>query len=142
VPAARLPSGVEEDAMSFPKDRKYTKDHEWAKAEGDVATVGISKFAVDQLGDITLVEAPKVGSAVKQGEAMGTVESVKTVSDLYAPVSGTVAAANDSLVDAPQKLNEDPFGEGWIVRIKMSEPAELGKLMDADTYEKHTATEH
>jgi len=128
--------------MSFPRDRKYTKDHEWAKAEDDVATVGISKFAVDQLGDITLVEGPKVGSTVKQGEAMGTVESVKTVSDLYAPVSGTVVGANDSLADAPQKLNEDPYGEGWIVRVRMSAPAELGKLMDADAYEKHTATEH
>ncbi|MBI5501455.1 MAG: glycine cleavage system protein GcvH [Deltaproteobacteria bacterium] len=128
--------------MTFPRELRYTKDHEWARAEGDVATIGITRFAVEQLGDITLVEAPKVGTAVKKGEAMGTIESVKTVSDLYAPVSGTVTAANDALVDAPQKVNDDPYGEGWIVRVKLNDPKELAALMDADAYEKHTATEH
>jgi len=128
--------------MTFPRELRYTKDHEWARVEGDVATVGITKFAVEQLGDITLVEAPKVGAAVKMGAAMGTIESVKTVSDLNAPYSGTVTAANDALVDAPQKVNDDPYGEGWIVRIKMSDAKESASLMDADAYEKHTATEH
>ena len=128
--------------MTFPKELRYTKDHEWARVEGDVATVGITKFAVEQLGDVTLVEVPKPGTAVKAGEAMGTIESVKTVSDLYAPLTGTVEAANDALADAPQKVNDDPYGEGWIVRIRMSAPGEATALMDADAYEKHAATEH
>ncbi len=127
--------------MAYPKELKYTKDHEWAKIAGDTATVGVTKFAVEQLGDVTLVELPKVGAAVKQGEAMGTIESVKTVSDLFAPLSGTVTAANDALVDAPQKVNEDPYGEGWMVRIKLADPKEAGALLDADAYEKHAAAE-
>jgi glycine cleavage system H protein len=127
--------------MAYPQELKYTKDHEWAKVAGDVATVGVTRFAVDQLGDVTLVEVPKVGTAVKQGEAMGTIESVKTVSDLFAPVSGTVAAANDTLGEAPQQVNEDPYGKGWMVKIKIGVPAELAGLMDAAAYERHTASE-
>ena len=128
--------------MAYPKELKYTKAHEWAKVAGDVATVGITQFAVEQLGDVTLVELPKTGATVKQGEAMGTIESVKTVSDLFAPLSGTVAATNVALVDAPQKVNEDPYGEGWLVRIRLAEPNEIGALLAADAYEKHTAEEH
>jgi glycine cleavage system H protein len=127
--------------MTYPKELKYTKDHEWAKVAGDAATVGITKFAVEQLGDVTLVELPKTGAAVKQGEAMGTIESVKTVSDLFAPLSGTVTATNVALVDAPQKVNEDPYGDGWMVRIKLADPQEVGALLDADAYEKHAAAE-
>jgi len=128
--------------MAYPKELRYTKDHEWAKVQGDVATTGITNFAVEQLGDVTLVELPKVGATVKQGEAMGTIESVKTVSDLFAPMSGKVEAVNGGLVDAPQKVNEDPYGEGWMVRIKLSDPTEAGRLMDAGAYEKHAAAEH
>lgn len=127
--------------MSYPEDLKYTREHEWVRVEGAVATVGVSGFAVEQLGDVTLVEVPRVGAAVKRGEVMGTIESVKTVSDLFAPVSGAVAAANDALADAPQKVNEDPYGEGWLVRIRMSDPGELAGLLDAEAYGKHVAAE-
>jgi glycine cleavage system H protein len=127
--------------MSYPTDLKYTKDHEWTRIEGNVATVGITRFAVDQLGDVTLVELPKVGTAVKAGETMGTIESVKTVSDLMSPCSGKVTEVNEALADAPQKVNEDPYGEGWMVRVEMSAPAEAGALMNAAAYETHVAAE-
>lgn len=127
--------------MSYPSELKYTKDHEWAKVEGKVATVGITQFAVEQLGDVTLVELPKVGATVRQGEVMGNIESVKTVSELFAPLSGTVQEVNGALTDAPQAVNEEPYGKGWMVRIAMSAPDEVGKLMDAAAYEKHVASE-
>jgi glycine cleavage system H protein len=127
--------------MSYPSELRYTKDHEWAKVEGKVATVGITQFAVEQLGDVTLVELPKVGAAVKQGEVMGNIESVKTVSELFAPLSGTVQEVNGALADAPQAVNEEPYGKGWMVRIAMSAPGEADKLMDAAAYEKHVASE-
>lgn len=127
--------------MGEPRELKYTKDHEWAKIAGKEATVGITKYAVDQLGDVTLVDLPKVGAAVKQGAAMGTIESVKTVSDLNAPLSGTVLAVNGALAAAPQKVNEDPYGEGWMVKISVADPGEAAKLMDADAYEKLVASE-
>jgi glycine cleavage system H protein len=127
--------------MSDPRELQYTKDHEWAKVAGKEATVGITKYAVDQLGDVTLVDLPKVGAAVKQGAAMGTIESVKTVSDLNAPLSGTVAAVNGALAGAPQKVNEDPYGEGWMVKITVSDPGEAAKVLDADAYGKLVASE-
>jgi len=127
--------------MSYPSELRYTKDHEWAKVEGKVATVGITQFAVEQLGDVTLVELPKVGAAVRQGEVMGNIESVKTVSELFAPLSGTVQEVNGALADAPQAVNEEPYGKGWMVRIAMSVPGEADGLMDAAAYEKHVASE-
>jgi glycine cleavage system H protein len=128
--------------MAYPKELRYTKDHEWAKVQGDLATAGITSFAVEQLGDVTLVELPKVGATVEQGKAMGTIESVKTVSDLCAPLSGKVEAVNDALTDAPQKVNEDPYGDGWMVRIRIAKPQESANLLDADAYEKHASAEH
>jgi len=127
--------------MSYPSELKYTKDHEWARIEGRLATVGITQFAVEQLGDVTLVELPKVGATVKQGEVMGNIESVKTVSELFAPLSGTVEEVNGALVDAPQAVNEEPYGRGWMVRVAMSDPGEVGNLMDAAAYERHVASE-
>jgi glycine cleavage system H protein len=128
--------------MPFPENLKYTRDHEWARREeGGAATIGITSFAVEQLGDVTLVELPKAGAEVKQGEAMGTIESVKTVWDLFAPVSGKVQAVNTALADAPQKVNEEPYGAGWMVRVALADPAEWDKLLDSAAYEKHVAAE-
>ncbi len=125
--------------MNIPKDLIYTKDHEWAKIEGDTATVGITAFAVGQLGDITLVELPETGDTVSAGETMGTVESVKAVSDLFSPLSGEVVEINDALEDAPERVNEDPFDKGWMVKIKLSNDGEKGALMDSEAYEAHCA---
>ena len=127
--------------MDFPKDLRYTKDHEWARIEGNAATVGITAFAVEQLGDITLVELPKVGATVTQGKALGTVESVKTVSDLYAPMSGKVASVNTALENAPEKVNESPYGDGWMVKIELSAPAETKGLLDVAAYQTHVASQ-
>ena len=120
--------------MSYPKDLKYTKEHEWVRVEGDVATVGITDFAVKQLGDIVAVEVPEEGDKIAAGDSLGSIESVKAVADLYAPVSGTVAAINQTLNDSPEYVNDDPHDEGWIVQITMSEAAELDELMDAEAY--------
>lgn len=119
--------------MNIPSELKYTKDHEWTKAEGDTATVGITEFAVSQLGDITLVELPEVGDEVTAGEAMGTVESVKAVSDLFSPLTGEVVAVNEDLEDAPELVNEDPFDKGWMVKVKPSGDGEAD-LLDAAAY--------
>ncbi len=119
------------------KDLLYTSDHEWAKVEGNEAIVGITEFAVHQLGDITLVELPEVGDEVEFGETMGTVESVKAVSDLYAPLSGTVKAVNQALEDEPELVNEDPFGLGWMLKVDLSDPDQVDQLLDADAYAKH-----
>ena len=121
--------------MNIPKDLLYTKDHEWTKVNGDTAKIGITEFAVHQLGDITLVELPAVGDTVTAGETMGTVESVKAVSDLYAPVTGTVTAVNELLEDEPEAVNDDPFGKGWMITVA---PASVpGDLMDAAAYARH-----
>ena len=121
--------------MNIPKDLLYTKEHEWAKVNGDVAEIGITQFAVAQLGDITLVELPAVGDTITAGEAMGTVESVKAVSDLYAPVTGTVAEINESLEDEPEFINDDPFGKGWMIKVTLAGTPE--GLMAADAYARH-----
>lgn len=126
--------------MNIPENLRYTKDHEWVKVDGDVATIGISEFAVEQLGDITLVEMPGVGDKIKAGEAMGTVESVKAVSDMFAPISGTVNAVNEELDDAPEKVNEDCYGAGWMLSIKISDPAEVEALFDSAGYKDHLST--
>ena len=118
----------------FPADLLYTREHEWVRVEGKIATIGITKFAVEQLGDITQVDLPKEGEAVKREQVLGTVESVKAVSDVFAPVSGKVVKANTPLGDSPEYLNDDPYDEGWIAQIELSAEAELKQLMDAKAY--------
>lgn len=125
----------------YPSEFRYTKTHEWAKVEGDRVRVGITNYAQEHLGDIVFVELPEVGRQVKQGEAFGVVESVKAVSDCYAPVSGEVVEINEALADKPETLNQDPHGAGWMIVIRMSDPAELDNLMDAAAYEKHCEEE-
>jgi glycine cleavage system H protein len=120
----------------YPSDLLYTKDHEWARIEGPLATIGISKFAVEHLGDITQVELPKEGDQVKRGEVMGTVESVKAVSDIFAPLTGRVVKVNDPLADSPEYVNEDPYDEGWIVQIELGNVAETKELMDVKAYQQ------
>jgi glycine cleavage system H protein len=120
----------------YPSDLVYTKDHEWARIEGPIATIGISKFAVDQLGNITLVELPKEGEAFKRGDVMGTVESVKAVSDIFAPLSGKVLKVNDPLRDSPENVNDEPYEEGWMVQLELAAPAEVKELMDLAAYQK------
>jgi glycine cleavage system H protein len=118
-----------------PSDLKYTREHEWVRADGPIATVGITRFAVEQLGDITMVDLPKEGETVKKNDVIGTVESVKAVSDIYSPVSGKLAKVNTPLTDSPEYLSDEPYDDGWMVQIEMSNPAELDELMDAAAYE-------
>ncbi len=125
----------------YPNDYRYTKEHEWIKAEGDSATVGITDHAQDQLGDVVFVELPKVGAKLQAMQSFGTVESVKAVSDIYAPVSGEVTEINEALVDTPEKLNEDPHGQGWLIRLKLSDKTELSKLMTVEQYQEYVAAE-
>lgn len=113
---------------------KYTEDHEWISVEGEVGTVGITKYAAEQLGDVVFVETPEAGKAVKKGDDMAVVESVKAASDIYAPVSGEVTEGNEALADAPETVNEDPEGAGWFCKIKLSNAGELDGLMDAAAY--------
>ena len=120
--------------MEFPEDLKYSKEHEWARVDSDGLVVGITDYAQDSLGEIVYVELPEEGSQVSRGEAFGVVESTKAVSDLYAPVSGTVGEVNDTLLDNPELINEDPYDDGWLIRITMSDESELGRLMDAAEY--------
>ena len=127
--------------MEFPEDYKYSKEHEWVLVEGNVATVGITDFAQDQLGDIVFVELPAVGDKVSKEDAFGVVESVKAVSDIYAPVSGKVLEVNDDLPENPEMLNEDAYGDGWIIKIEMSDPEELNDLLSAAEYEEYVAEE-
>lgn len=120
----------------YPKEFHFTKDHEWVKVEGDEATVGITDFAQKQLGDVVYVELPGVGTALDVHQTIGVVESVKAVSDIYSPVSGEVTAVNEGLNDAPEKLNLDPHGQGWIIRLRLKNKSDLEKLMTAGDYEK------
>ena len=122
--------------MNFPTDVKYTKDHEWIRVEGDVAYVGITDYAQSELGEIVYVDITTEGETVAKEEAFGTIEAVKTVSDLFMPVSGEVLEVNPELEDAPQLVNEDAYGKGWIIKISISDPAELDDLLDAAEYEK------
>ena len=125
----------------YPDDLRYSREHEWLRrdGEGDVATIGITGFAADELGDIVLVELPAVGSQVRQFGAFGVIESVKAVSDLYAPVSGTVSEVNQQLAEHPELVNSDPYGEGWICRVELTAPDEVDALLDAAAYAEHTA---
>lgn len=120
--------------MEFPGDLKYSKEHEWVRLEGDVAVIGITEFAQDELGDIVYVEQPKVGDKVSQNEQFGVVESVKTVSDLYSPVSGEVVEVNDDVTSSPETINKDPYGGGWIIKVKTDDTADLDSLLSADDY--------
>jgi glycine cleavage system H protein len=122
-----------------PSDLRYTKDHEWVRVEGDTATIGVTDFAANQLGDVVFVDLPEVGRKVDQFATFGVVESVKAVSDLYAPVSGEVVAVNGDLGSKPELVNSDPFGGGWMIRVKVGNAAQLGELLDAAGYEKLTA---
>ena len=118
----------------IPQDLKYTKEHEWVRVEGDEVVVGITGHAVEQLGDVTMVTLPDPGQAVTAGETFGDIDSVKAVSELYAPVSGEVTARNEALDDAPELVNDEPYGKGWMVKIRPSDPAELGALLDPAAY--------
>jgi glycine cleavage system H protein len=126
--------------MSYPTDFKYTKEHEWIKAEGNSATIGITSYAQDSLGDIVFVELPKVGTEIASGKVFGSVESVKAVSDLFAPASGTVSEVNAELATAPEKINKDAHA-AWMVKITLKDPAELNSLLSAADYEKFVAEE-
>jgi len=119
----------------YPSDLLYTEDHEWARVEGKLATIGVTQFAVDQLGDVTQVELPREGESLKQGEAFGTVESVKAVSDLFAPLTGKVTKVNTPLHDSPEYVSEDPYDGGWMITVELSNADELKKLMSPDAYE-------
>ncbi len=120
--------------MNTPANLKYTKDHEWVRLEGDTAVIGITDFAQSQLGDIVFVDVATVGEDVAQHAVFGTIEAVKTVSDLFCPVGGEVTEFNESLDDAPDAVNRDPYGEGWIIKVKMSDPGQIDGLMSADQY--------
>jgi len=122
--------------MSFevPDDRKYLESHEWVRTDDDTARVGITDFAQDELGDVVFVELPEAGDELTAGEDFGVVESIKAVSDIYAPISGTVTAVNEALFDQPELVNEDPFGEGWMLEVDPADESELADLLDADAY--------
>jgi glycine cleavage system H protein len=122
--------------MNLPKDLKFTSEHEWVRLEGDVATVGITDYAQEQLGDIVFVELPEEGEALEKGDTFGVVESTKSVSDLYVPLSGKVIESNDPLLDTPEVINEDPYGEGWMIKIKITDTGEVEKLLNAQAYQK------
>ncbi|WP_445385924.1 glycine cleavage system protein GcvH [Robiginitalea sp. IMCC44478] len=122
--------------MNIPAELKYTKDHEWVRLEGDIATVGITDFAQGELGDIVYVEVETLDETLEREEVFGTVEAVKTVSDLFLPLSGEIVAFNELLEDEPEKVNADPYGEGWMVQIKISDPAEVEDLMDDSQYKE------
>lgn len=122
--------------MNFPQNLKYTKDHEWISIDGDIATIGITDFAQHELGDIVYVDIDSKGKSLAAEVVFGTVEAVKTVSDLFLPVSGTVTEVNPILESEPEKVNSDPYGEGWLVKMKVDNPDDINQLMDTDAYQK------
>lgn len=126
-------------STTLPDDRRYSREHEWVRVDGSVAVIGITSFAADELGDIVYIELPEVGAQLAQFASFGVVESVKAVSDLFAPVSGDVAEVNDALRASPELLNTDPFGEGWIAKVTLRDAAETEKLLDAAAYAELTA---
>lgn len=128
--------------MAFPDDVRYTQEHEWAREEGGVVAVGITSYATEQLGDVVFVELPEIGRKLETGKAFGVVEAVKTVSDLYAPIGGEVVEVNGAISDNPALVNQSPFGEGWLIKIKPASGAELGKLMSNVDYEKLVEESH
>ena len=124
--------------MNFPAELRYTKEHEWVKLEGDTATVGITDFAQSELGDIVYIEIETVGQTLAKDEIFGSVEAVKTVSDLFLPIAGEVLEVNTALTDQPELVNTDPYNEGWMIKMKVSDIADFDSLMDVDTYQAHT----
>jgi glycine cleavage system H protein len=129
----------EKGALVNPKNLKYHKEHDWARIEGDVATLGVTDYAQESLGDIVYIELPEVGAEVSAGTSYAEIESVKAVSDVFAPVSGTVIEANDEVVDAPELINESPYEDGWLIKVKLSDPGEADELMSAEDYEEMLA---
>lgn len=128
--------------MGYPDDVRYTKDHEWAREEGGIVTVGITSFATDQLGDVVFVELPEKGRTLDAGGSFGVVEAVKTVSDLFAPVPGEVVEVNTTLADNPAIVNQSPYADGWMIRIRPSDPAAFAALLSHVDYEKHVEEQH
>jgi glycine cleavage system H protein len=126
---------------NIPDDLHYSKDHEWVRVDGNVAVVGITDYAQDSLGDVVYVELPKPGDEFAANESFGSVESVKAVSEVFSPVSGEVASINETLADEPEKVNQDPYGEGWMIRVQMSNPGEVDSLLTAAEYEDFTKAE-
>jgi glycine cleavage system H protein len=124
----------------YPTDRRYSEEHEWILVDGDQATLGITEFAQSELGDIVFVDLPEVGREFRKGDVLGTIESVKTVGEIFAPVSGTVVEVNDTLTERPEVTNQDPHGEGWYCKVKLSLAAEVDELMDAARYEAHAGS--
>ncbi len=127
--------------MSYPEDLRYTKEHEWVRVAGDVGTIGITDHAQKELGDIVYVDLPKVGAHIEQGKSLGSVESVKAVSDIYSPVSGEVTEVNESLAQAPEKLNQDPHGAAWLIKLRLSAPDEAKMLLSAADYQAYVGAE-
>jgi glycine cleavage system H protein len=127
--------------MSYPEDLRYTKEHEWVRIAGDVGTIGITDYAQKELGDIVYVDLPKVGAHIEQGKSLGSVESVKAVSDIYSPVSGEVTEVNESLAQAPEKLNQDPHGAAWLIKLRLSAPDEVKGLLSAADYQAYVGAE-
>ena len=125
--------------MASPNDLRYTKTHEWIKVDGDVATIGLTDFAQQELGDITYVELPDEGSELSQNQPFGVVESVKAAADVYAPVDGEVVERNDSVVDSPELVNASPYGDAWLIKIRLADPSQVESLMDAAAYDEHAA---
>ncbi len=121
--------------MNFPPELRYTKDHEWIRLEGDIATIGITDYAQQELGDIVYVEVETIGKSLKAGDVFGTVEAVKTVSDLFLPVDGTITELNAALANSPESVNNDPYGEGWMIKMKVDNPADIASLLEAAAYE-------
>ena len=126
---------------SYPEGLKYHREHDWARIEGDEAVLGVTWFAQDALGELVHFEAPEEGSSTAVGQSYGEVESVKAVSDVIAPLSGEILEVNQAVVDAPETVNDDPYGDGWLVRIRLSEPAEVDSLLDVDAYKQHLETQ-
>jgi glycine cleavage system H protein len=121
-------------AESYPDDLKYHPDHDWARVEGETATFGVTWYAQDALGEVVFFDPPEVGAAVKKDDSYAEVESVKAVSDVFAPLSGEIVEVNEELADSPERINADPYGEGWMVKVKLSDPAEVGQLLDVTAY--------
>jgi glycine cleavage system H protein len=129
-------------ASNNPRELKYSTEHEWTRLQGETATIGITHFAQDSLGDIVYLNLPAVGASVKQFQKMGEVESVKAVSDIYSPVSGKVVERNENALKSPEMVNKEPFGNGWLIKVQLSDPSETAKLLDAASYDKLTAGGH
>ncbi len=127
--------------MDFPKDLKYTKEHEWVREEDGSVVIGITDYAQDSLGDVVFVELPDEGAAVTKDETFGVVESVKAVSDLYSPVSGTVTEVNDAIVDSPEAINEDPYGDAWMIKVELGNPPETTEFLTAEEYQQYIEEE-